>query len=79
MDGSALSLAEREFLAALHVLGVRFLMVGMSAALIEGANGATQDIDLWFERPDARIDAAARKAGGFWISGFGMQPPRRTG
>jgi hypothetical protein len=37
---------------------------------------ATQDLSLWFERiTDERIRQAAREAGGFWISGFGMQPP----
>lgn len=48
----------------------------MGAALIEGAPVATQDLDLWIERSDdERIRDAARDAGGFWLSGFGMQPP----
>jgi len=37
---------------------------------------ATQDIGLWFERLDPdQLRLAAQEAGGFWISGFGMQPP----
>ena len=36
----------------------------------------TQDLDIWFERADdERIRQAAADAGGFWISGFGQQPP----
>ena len=32
--------------------------------------------DLWFSRiDDERIREAASDAGGFWIAGFGMQPP----
>src|SRR4051812_8229024 len=48
----------------------------MGAALIEGAPLATQDIGVWFAGvDDARIIQAAKDAGGFWISGFGVQPP----
>jgi hypothetical protein len=72
----ALNAAERKLLAALAQRGVPFLLVGMGAALIEGAPVATQDIDLWFpDASDPRIPLAAADAGGFWISGFGMQPP----
>jgi len=72
----ALTPAERALLDGLRALGVRYLIVGMGAALLEGATGTTQDIDLWFGSIDpAKLDEAARKAGGFYISGFGMQPP----
>jgi hypothetical protein len=48
----------------------------MGAAVLEGAPVATQDIDLWSESLDTdQIALAAQDAGGFWISGFGMQPP----
>jgi hypothetical protein len=81
MADSTLTIAERTFLAELDRLGVRFMVVGMSAALIQGARGATEDIDLWFEDvTDARIGDAARASGGVWISGaFGMGPPRLGG
>lgn len=76
MEDFALTPAERRLLAALRQRGVRFLIVGLGAAVLEGAPVATQDIDLWFERvDDAAIALAASDAGGFWISGFGMQPP----
>ena len=48
----------------------------MGAALIEGAPGTTQDIDLWFERIDeGQLREAANRAGGLYTSGFGSQPP----
>ena len=77
MDALALEPSERAFLAALERLGVRYLIIGMSAALLQGARGVTEDVDLWFERLDEpRIGEAARQANGFWISGtFGMRPP----
>jgi hypothetical protein len=76
MAGSDAALTDREriFLLALNELGVPFLVVGMSAALLQGARGATEDIDLWFERPDdPRIHEAAHRAGGFWVTR--AQPP----
>lgn len=53
----------------------------MSAALVQGARGSTEDIDLWFESvADPRIGEAVRAAGGIWISGaFGSGPPRIGG
>jgi predicted nucleotidyltransferase len=69
---------ERAFFVALNDLGVRYLIVGMSAALLQGARGATEDIDLWFESiADERIGHAARAAGGFWVTR--MQPPMLGG
>jgi hypothetical protein len=75
-----LTAAERALFEALDALGVRYLIVGMGAALIEGAPGTTQDLDLWFGAiDDERLREAARKAGGFYTSGFGLQPPALGG
>jgi predicted nucleotidyltransferase len=81
MADSTLTTAERSFLVELNRRGVRFMVVGMSGALIQGARGATEDIDLWFEDvTDARIGEAARASGGIWVSGaFGMGPLRLGG
>jgi hypothetical protein len=81
MADSTLTTAERTFLAELQRRGVRFMVVGMSGALIQGVRGATEDIDLWFENlSDPRIGEAVRAAGGVWISGsFGTGPPRIGG
>jgi predicted nucleotidyltransferase len=73
----ALTEGERRFLEELERRGVRFLVIGMTSAVLQGARGVTEDIDLWFERlDDPRIGEAARAAGGFYVSGsFGMRPP----
>jgi hypothetical protein len=76
VEDFALTPAERALFAALGARRVKFIVVGLSAAVLEGAPVATQDIDIWFEQTDdERIREAAKDAGGFWISGFGMQPP----
>lgn len=81
MGDSVLSEAERKLLSELEARGVRYLVIGMSAALLQGARGATEDIDLWFEDvEDPRVAEAVRAAGGIWISGsFGLGPPRIGG
>jgi hypothetical protein len=76
VEDFALNRAERQLLEALQRRGVRFVVVGMGAALLEGAPVATQDLDLWLEAAgDERVRLAAADAGGFWISGFALQPP----
>jgi hypothetical protein len=46
----------------------------MSAALMQGVRGSTEDVDLWFASvADDRIAEAARIAGGFLITR--TQPP----
>lgn len=80
-DFSALTTPERQLIEALQRRGVRFMVVGASAAILQGANTATKDIDLWFENAaDPAIGAAVKEAGGVWISGaFGMRPPQIGG
>lgn len=80
-DISALTDAERTFLVELKARGVRFMIVGLGAAVLQGANTSTKDIDLWFEHiTDPQIGAAANAAGGIWVSGsFGMRPPQLGG
>jgi len=76
VDDFALTPAERRLFAALRARGVKFLIIGLGAAVLEGAPVATQDIDVWFETIDNdQIKLAASDAGGFWVSGFGAQPP----
>jgi hypothetical protein len=72
--------AERTLLRALRALDVPFLLVGMGAALVEGAQGTTQDLDLWFGQLDAgKLSEAARRAGGFYTAGIGLQQPTLGG
>jgi predicted nucleotidyltransferase len=80
MRPKALTAAEVRFLRYLKENDVPFLLVGMVAAIVQGARGMTEDLDLWFEDvSDPRIAAAARDAGGNWVSGFGMMPAQITG
>lgn len=57
------------------------MVVGLSAAVLQGANTGTRDIALWFESlSDPRIAEAVSEVGGIWISGtFGMRPPQIGG
>ena len=73
-DFSALTAAEQTLFQALNRYGVRYMLVGLSAAVLQGANTATRDIDIWFEdTSDTRIGDAVREANGIWVSGsFGM-------
>jgi len=58
--------------------GVRFVLVGLSAAVLQGADTTTQDLDLWFESlSDPAIEEAARAAGGFYATR--TQPPILAG
>lgn len=80
MTLSALKDAERRFLEELNARGVRYMLVGLSAAILQGANTLTRDIDLWFATvSDPQIAPAATAAGGIWVSGFGMMPAQLGG
>lgn len=78
---SAFTPGERAVLVALQRHGVRYMIVGLGAAVLQGANTATRDIDLWFEDiADTRIGEAIREAGAIWVSGsFGQRPPQIGG
>lgn len=80
MGDFVLTEAERRFLTELDERGVRYMIVGLTAASLQGANTTTVDIDLWFESTaDSRIREAAQAAGGMWVSGFGMMPAQLGG
>ena len=64
--------AEARFLRALTDEGVEFLVVGLSAAALQGAPAVTQDIDLWFrDLTDPGIRKALRRVGGTYVSPTG--------
>lgn len=81
MPDSLLEPGERTFLRALDELGVAYLIVGVAAAVMQGAPLVTEDIDVWFgDRADHRLHEAARRAGGVFIPGhFGMMPAQVGG
>jgi hypothetical protein len=72
--------AERRFLSELDARGVEYMIVGLTAASLQGANTTTVGIDLWFSTTTApRIQDAAAAAGGQLVSGFGRMPPQLGG
>lgn len=65
MSGDAFTDVERRFLEELERRNVRYLVVGMTAAVLQGARGVTE---------------AARSVGAIYVSGtFGMRPPMLGG
>jgi predicted nucleotidyltransferase len=59
---------ELDFLRDLTKQGTKFLLVGMLAAIFQGADGITRDIDLWFQTTsDEGLDKAARNQGGLFV------------
>jgi hypothetical protein len=59
-----LTRAELVFLEELVRRRVPFMVVGMSAAVLQGAPVRTDDLDLWFPSLATGVDEAARAAGG---------------
>jgi hypothetical protein len=73
-----LSECEVVFLRELIRSRSRFLVVGLGAAVLQGADAVTQDLDLWFHSlGDPAIAAAARKAGGAFVTR--TSPPMISG
>ena len=67
-EQSPLTERELRFLRALSAHGVPFLIVGLSAAALQGAPVVTQDVDLWFERlDDPRLATALGQVGGAYV------------
>lgn len=73
---------ERAFLEALVQYEVPFMIVGMSAAILQGAPLLTQDIDLWFKKlDDPNLTKAVQQAGGAYVPPIVtmMNPPQFAG
>lgn len=76
--GVPLTPIERQFLLELVSNGAEFMIVGMSAADLQGAHIGTQDIDLWFRRTsDSGLDQAARLVGCLFL--WRSDPPTLEG
>ena len=72
--------SELAFLVELQRRRVRFMIVGLSAATLQGVPVVTQDVDLWFARPGAqRMLAAVKAVGGFYVAPTAFTPPRLGG
>lgn len=75
-------LTERELrvVRALVAHQVRFLIVGLSAAALQGAPVVTQAVDLWIGRlDDPRFADALRKVGGAYVPPTLHTPPMLAG
>jgi hypothetical protein len=71
---------EIAFLAQLVGNGVDFMIVGLAAALLQGAPAVTQDIDLWFrDLRDPGIQKALVAVGGGYVPSIGLNPPMFVG
>lgn len=75
-----LSESELRLLGSLLRHRVRFMVVGLSAAALQGAPVVTEDVDLWFEDlNDPKLTAALRAVGGAYLPPFNLNPPMLGG
>ncbi len=80
MAAPSLSESELLFLRGLISRKVRFIVVGLSAAALQGAPVVTQDVDLWFENiSDPRIIEALREVGAAYVPPSIQNPPMFAG
>ena len=80
MAAPSLNAAEQRFLRALLRRKVRFMVVGLSAAALQGAPVVTQDVDLWFEDLcDPRIGEALREVDAAYVPPSILNPPMFSG
>lgn len=74
------SASELRLLRALLRHRVRFMIVGLSAANLQGAPVVTQDVDLWFENlGDEKMARALREAGAAYVPRSILNPPMLAG
>jgi hypothetical protein len=75
-----LSESELRLLESLVRHKIRFLVVGLSAAALQGAPVVTEDIDLWFDKLGGRkLTQALREVGAGYVPPFGYNPPMLAG
>jgi hypothetical protein len=64
------------FFKELNNRNLRFLIVGMSSAVLQGAPVVTEDLDIWVEKlggPD--FQEAVKSSGGFYVPPFSGNDP----
>ena len=72
--------SEIAFLAALRAAGVEFLVVGLSAAALQGAPVVTRDVDLWMrDLTDEKFFAVLKRFGAAYVPPVGVNPPMIVG
>jgi hypothetical protein len=76
----SLNESELRFLRGLLRRKVRFMVVGLSAAALQGAPVVTQDVDLWFEDlTDPNIREALREVDAAYAAPSMQNPPMFVG
>lgn len=79
-EESIFTVKEIAFLQELNREKVEFMIVGLSAAALQGAPVVTQDVDLWFkDLTDIGIQKALKKVGGTFIFPVSQNPPMFVG
>jgi hypothetical protein len=72
--------SERRLLQTLLKRKVRFMVVGLSAATLQGAPVVTQDVDLWFENlGEQKISRALQEVGAAYVPPSINNPPMLAG
>jgi hypothetical protein len=72
--------SERRLLGVLLKRKVRFMVVGLSAATLQGAPVVTQDVDLWFENlGEQKISRALQEVGAAYVPPSHLNPPMLAG
>jgi predicted nucleotidyltransferase len=72
--------SELRILRVLLKREVRFMVVGLSAATLQGAPVVTQDVDLWFENlGEDKISLALREVGAAYVPSSINNPPMLAG
>lgn len=75
-----LSESELKLLGAMLRHKVRFMVVGLSAAALQGAPVVTEDVDLWFEDlSDPKLSRALTEVGAAYVPPVGLNPPMLAG
>ncbi len=79
-DNRIFTAKELSFLRELTRNKVPFMIVGLSAAALQGAPMVTQDVDLWFRNIDhPGIRKALNKLGGTLVEPIALNPPMFAG
>ncbi len=79
-ESSLFTAKEARFLKELNRAGVEYLVVGLSAAALQGAPAVTQDIDLWFkDLSDPRFQKVVRQVGAAYVAPGMNNPPLIVG
>ena len=74
------TVSELRLLSVLLKRKVRFMVVGLSAATLQGAPVVTQDVDLWFENlGEPKISRALQEVGAAYVPPSAINPPMLAG